>query len=493
MSFLTPIWWWAMAGLLVPLAIHLLSRGRRQRISIGSVRHLDGSESRALRRLRLSGWRQLLLRSLLLAALALALAGPRGLWIGNGRQDSSWVFVDPELTLQVGEPRAGDREFWQQMKSAKEAAGSVRLLAPGLSEGNAVSAIDRASDAWSLLREADAIAPAGTEFKIFTLDRVGWLRGRRPAFSRPVDWWVLPESQPNRWIQRSVVAAAEEWVVTVGDSGPQGTEFSTYRWLASEGPPEESALEVETETGTLRLSFVDRRPDDNGVRLPTPAAPIRVAISQSSDRVDDAWHLRRAMAAVGEHLGRQVVWVEPGASGADLELRLGDNVATRQSRAVILGDGEPSFEPCQGWVFTGSVALDPWLRLQRCSVGWEIEGGAPVWVDSWGRPFLNRFPGTRSTVLALQGRFDSRWSDLVSSSVLPHLLLELVAPRVAETGGATTSQSDRRATTGLQRVPERVESAGVAPVSRGRLPETLAWLLVGFLLVVERWYSGRVQ
>ena len=69
---------------------------------------------------------------------------------------------------------------------------------------------------------------------VFTLDRAELLRGRRPRLARPVEWEVLADPEPNRWLQRVVVRHDQTIEVTVGDSHAGGTRFATHRWNRAE-------------------------------------------------------------------------------------------------------------------------------------------------------------------------------------------------------------------------------------------------------------------
>ena len=492
MSFASPLWWWALAGLAIPLAIHWLSRGRRQRVALGSIRHLQSSESRALRRVKLSGWQQLLLRGLLLAVLALALAGPHRPWTGRGSEMEGWVLIDPGLPTMDAGSGVGEGDFWRQMDAAKASAESVRLLAPGLPELARGDTFEQPIDAWSLLREADEMAPPRASFTVFTRDRLAMLRGRRPFISRPVDWRVLVGSESNGWIQRATSTVAGDLVVTIGESQAQGTRFRTHIWPASELPPAESNLQINTDLKTLELTPADAYPGDNSAPIPADRGPIRLAMTVGADRETDAWYLRRGLAVLGRYLGREIEWVEDPASPVDLEVRLGVAGAGGVASAVVLADSDSPHSSCQGQVYSSSMPGDPWLHLERCSTVWRPVEGARWWVDNWGRSFLSRRVGTTAAIYDLESRFDARWSNLVTSPVLPRLLLELVAPDHRSAGGVGDSLADRRATTGRERLPGKAEIAVVSPARQSKSIESLAWIMVALLVVLERWISGKM-
>jgi hypothetical protein len=75
MTFLNPSYLWALTGLAVPLAIHLLSRKEGKIIRVGSIRHVEESNTSQFKSVRLNEILLLLLRMLLVTLLALFMSG----------------------------------------------------------------------------------------------------------------------------------------------------------------------------------------------------------------------------------------------------------------------------------------------------------------------------------------------------------------------------------------------------------------------------------
>jgi hypothetical protein len=95
MFFTNPIWLWALGGLSIPIAIHLLSRKEGKVIYLGSLRYLEESNTRQFRALRLNEILLLLIRSLLIITVVLLLAG-----LSLHHQDNAstkWVVLEPGL------------------------------------------------------------------------------------------------------------------------------------------------------------------------------------------------------------------------------------------------------------------------------------------------------------------------------------------------------------------------------------------------------------
>ena len=91
--FLNPIYLWGLAALSIPLALHLFQRRRTVVVPFPTLRFLKLAQKRSASRVRFENLLLWLLRSLLLALLALAFAMPvlrksrAGNWLARGRRD----------------------------------------------------------------------------------------------------------------------------------------------------------------------------------------------------------------------------------------------------------------------------------------------------------------------------------------------------------------------------------------------------------------------
>jgi hypothetical protein len=95
MNFINPIFFWALAGLTIPLAIHLLSRKQGKVIKIGSIRYLQDSATSRFKSIRLNEIILLLIRTALITLLVIFLVGFQLSVTSNSPQ--KWVIVEPGL------------------------------------------------------------------------------------------------------------------------------------------------------------------------------------------------------------------------------------------------------------------------------------------------------------------------------------------------------------------------------------------------------------
>ena len=120
MQLTHPIYLWALAGILVPLLIHLLSRKPGKVVQVGSIRHLSDSNSRRFSSLRFNEYLLFVLRALLVVIFALLLTGLARMKSGTAPR---WVLLEPGF-----EPVPGLRE---SLDSLQEAGYEFRYLAEG--------------------------------------------------------------------------------------------------------------------------------------------------------------------------------------------------------------------------------------------------------------------------------------------------------------------------------------------------------------------------
>lgn len=169
---LLPLGLVALAAWLVPLLIHLRRRSEQQRTAFAALRWLP-VRARPRSRLRFEEWPLLLIRLLLLAALALLLASPV---LHGGPQSKRWVVVAP----------GADHATLAKRDDASE----YRWLAPGF------PALDTPAPAvrqpvGSLLRELDAILPERTALTVVVPAVLDGADAVRPVLHRSVQWQVV--------------------------------------------------------------------------------------------------------------------------------------------------------------------------------------------------------------------------------------------------------------------------------------------------------------
>jgi hypothetical protein len=188
--------------MLLPLLIHLARRHPYTPLDFAALRWLR-AQIRPRQRIRFDDWPLLLVRLLLLAALALLLARPVD---RPAPLPAAWTVVAPGLDVTALRGTAED--------------GNWHWLAPGF------PAIDQAPPASSaslpsLLRELDAQLPVGTALTVHVPDPLPGLDGARLQLSRDVYWHTQPmpvtaatavATSPRLRVHSEASATAQHWL-----------------------------------------------------------------------------------------------------------------------------------------------------------------------------------------------------------------------------------------------------------------------------------------
>jgi len=167
----------ALAALLLPLLIHLSRQSEQRRTEFAALRWLSAS-LRPRQKLKFEELFLLLLRLLLLAALALLLARPVLLGAAG---DARWVLVTPGVDVTAART------------AIKQADAEWHWLAPGF-PGVETPVPTAVQPIGSLLRELDATLPAKTPVTVFVPDVIDRADGERPRLARSLDWRVMAAS-----------------------------------------------------------------------------------------------------------------------------------------------------------------------------------------------------------------------------------------------------------------------------------------------------------
>ncbi len=175
-ALLLPLGLAALAGLLVPLLIHLVRQSEHRIVDFPALRWLRES-ARPRRRLRFDDLWLLATRLLLLSLIALLLAVP--VLNGDWRGPRHWVVLAPGIDARTARAQVEDADAEWRWLSAGFPALDV--------------AVPRQSgDFSSLLRELDAILPADDQLSVIVAETVDDLDAQRIETSRTVDWHSAP-------------------------------------------------------------------------------------------------------------------------------------------------------------------------------------------------------------------------------------------------------------------------------------------------------------
>ena len=237
-----------MAGVVIPVIVHLWNDRRGKVLRVGSVALLTETTRRLSWSSRLTQILLLVVRCLLVMALALLLARPS--WVSRGAGGKGWVLVAGSDIMADSFVKAG----WER------------------------HVIDSAANYWEEFRQMDSLAPAGVPFYVFTPGLARRFAGPRPVTGREVHWKVYtPGDSVHQWLESVWRVSADSIVVTRGNSRSTGTQFGRER--------------VATRAAVFE-----------GVTVDTSALEVVVDGGNKEQR----GYMVAALKALGEYVGRRV-------------------------------------------------------------------------------------------------------------------------------------------------------------------------------------------
>jgi hypothetical protein len=494
MSFAAP---WALAGLLlagIPILLHLLARREPPTVPFPATRYLADAAKLHQRRLKLQHLLLLLLRTLVVAALVFAAAGPSLPTAGLGSHAPTALVVVVDNSLSSGVIEAGE----PALTALKAAARAV--VERATSEDRlwllAADRIPWPEDRAGLLRRIDSLLPSPRRLDLgealtlgadvlATADRPGEMvvisdlqRSALSATPAPVPTVVLrPEGDPvtNGGIG-DLNAGSQPWgteggnvVVTMVGDGNRARPVTIGSGGAAARPPKQLLVRPGGQVST-RLTAI-----------PPGWTVVEATLDPDELRADDRWAV-----AVRVSPPARVAW-RPNdrflATAAEVLVQNGRIVAGGEVALGWVGGGAsvviPPADPAElgavnralaavgsRWRF-GDLDLTPaatdsgaWLGRERVLRRHRLvfEGGAPsdVLVTIGGDPWAVR----SGRAVLVGSRFEPEWTALpLSAGFLPFLDALVNRASRGELATLTTAPGDP------VRLPDRI-TAVVAGAER---------------------------
>ncbi|MEJ1241416.1 BatA domain-containing protein [Chryseolinea sp. T2] len=307
MGLLNPIWLWGLTGLMIPVAIHLLSRKDMRIIHIGSLRHLVHSTTRQAIRIHLNAYGLLALRCLIVAFLALLLAG---LLLPGSDNARRWLVVEGGLE---------QTSQWKNFVDSLEADGfELRRLQPGFPRLNDSEAKTFVPDYWMLAGQLSRVQL--DRCIVISRDRASGFAGMRASADSTVTWLTSsPDSSVfvlslNRSLPDTIIAR-------VGRSDEMRTVYESVKVPVSQ---ENSLMQKYTQVpaagvsaqpagGTQQNASASNNTISSLPHTVQELSAIRVAISGTNVALEERRIVEAAIEAISNDVivPLQFVFVEP--------------------------------------------------------------------------------------------------------------------------------------------------------------------------------------
>jgi hypothetical protein len=272
MGLLNPIWLWGIAGLVVPVTIHLLSRKDMRVIRLGSLRHLQDSITRQAVRIQLNAYALLALRCLIIILISLLLAG---LFLNVSNKQSKWLAVESGLETQA--------EWHSIIDSLKGEGYEVRALQPGFPLLKSVVNIQSIPDYWKLTEELARVHP--DRCVVISRSQVSGFAGHRPD-GIPGVTWLTSNADSTRFLLISKRLPGDSVMARVGHSHGDGTSYETLALSAAQADGTLRGLSQAGDTSAdSRAQAATSGNNDPTVTFSKTMNPIRIVLSGNG--IDD--------------------------------------------------------------------------------------------------------------------------------------------------------------------------------------------------------------
>ncbi len=440
LQVLASFWFIALAGLLVPVLIHLWNKKPPQVIKVGSIKWLAAAASKKARSLRFQDWPLLLLRCLLLTALVLFLVQP--VWRQTRPpKNQKYVWVAPELLKVPYLPLIQNTldSLTQQNYELRQLRNSFPPLSAEdwlhIKEGQSVIKADSGlPNYWALVQQLAQKFPVASEHLIFTPNSLINFAGRRPALNSAIRWVTIPSSRKKVWGQEAFPSSADSLTILLGRSTSSGTSFTPYNFAKpiSNQPliiPDGTALLFSRAGNRAYLNIPATQE-----KIEVNADSLRLAIFYDPSRQRDTEYVRAALAALRTYTHRPVTiklsttinninnntnllfWLSDAA--------LPDNLLLKLTKGLFIFKDVP----------TGVKSTTAnWFTVAGWPKPIRLSKQAPIsrensWQNNYGESILHFVPAGKGGTYYFASRFNTQWNSLPESGYFPEILSSLLWP-----------------------------------------------------------------
>lgn len=444
LQLFNPFWLIALAGILVPIAIHLWNKKPGRTIQVGSIRWLEEAASQRLRSLRLHDLWRLLLRTVIVALLALLLTQPQ--WMNvHPPSARSLVLISPEVwqsaRVQAIKTMIDSLRQRKEFELRSFSADFPLLREPKIiTPRNSGQEVADQEPYWTLLEGLSRQQPAPAEVFLFTSAQIRHFSGERPAVSFPLTWMTVPVGAPTQWLAEAFLTRTDSLEVRLGYSHAQGTYFRSLRVAF---PQENTVLRKAgfpelTFSRQEKASFVEWK-GEKPSRVQVREATQHLIIYHQASRTPDVRYLKAALESWLDDSGRKYQLEVTGkipdpAQPADWLFWLSDELVP-EAIGQKMAQGLRLFRD-------GNAGKSQPLRAQLIVQGWTIplhlyrqdtlrETGQAIWKNHFGQSVLTFRPLGKGGTYHFHSRLHPDWSELPESAFFPQLIGLLLNPVAA--------------------------------------------------------------
>lgn len=456
MQLLYPIGLLALAGLIIPVIIHLWSVKQGKTLKIGSIALLGESTSATSKSLKLTDWLLFILRCLLIILIAVILAQPFFKKIVNQKETSGWILVLPNQLNQV-------------YKTDQKTIDSLLNLGYELHEFNLdFKKLDLADTAiankvnnklsyTSLLKALEYKIPSGYTTYVYATDKLNNFSGDMPKISYQLIW-------------KSNLAK-------------DSTKFWSTNYFGK-------AYEAKSTTSATTYT------EGNKSNLPS----LSVVIYEQNG--NDAKYVKAALKAIADFSKREISvqnFSRANAKQADVIFWLSEQAinsyqAELKPNAKIFDYQKGKVENLNNTTLQLVDGLnDENLAKLYKRVEFDDQKGVVVWEDSFGNPLLMKNSTNNFIYFNFYSRLNPQFTDLVWNDQFVSALMPIVlgGEKFVDFGFETNELDQRTISNNQPLTAPAIKKVSLAKVGKDEPLNHLFWILALITLLIERILSFR--
>ena len=340
MLLTNPIWLWALAGLSIPIGIHLLSRKEGQVIRIGSLRHLQETNTQQFKGIRLNEIVLLILRCTLITLFVLLMSGLS--FEKATASESKWVLIEKGLENMP--------EVQTQLDTFQSHGYEVRWLAEGFPLYDDSVHLSSNNLYWRLVEKLRS--EKISDVIVIAQNRINDFKGKRSSLPANVRWLSVPSKSVDFTLR--AMTDGDSIFVRTGHGQTDRTFFTSQtvsknRWNQPIQPEPIDSIEVVIVADKIHL--YDKRIVEASLEAIKLSSSYKIEIVNSSpEKINSAgdgkWCIWLVNQPVSDSIAANVIYLRPGLNAGILiqekinrwiiTKRLNEEVAWNESLTVKL-------------------------------------------------------------------------------------------------------------------------------------------------------------
>jgi len=444
MQFLYPIGLLALAGLIIPLIIHLWNVKQQQTLKIGSISLLGESAQVTSKSYRITDWLLFILRCVLIVLIAFLLAQPYLTATIEAKNKGGWILIERSKLPKVyqQERRSIDSLLKKDYEIHDFNVGFTLLT---LEDTVVKHEISKSIIAYgSLLNQLNTLIPTGASVYLYTDRLLNRFGEKLPITNYQLKWKTIND-----------IDTISSWI----------TEFAGKK--------------LEAKSTQMATSYQPIANAENPV--------INVAINETGGS-NDRKYVIAALNAIANFTNRKIE-INHKDKKYDIGFWLSEQPVTSafknsiktQGQTLIYAKGKEITAKSIINTDAGTVALNKRIASDHNEF-------TKIWTDGFGNPILSKQIEGGLTFLHFYSRFNPQWSDLVWSEIFVKALMPIVIKdqRTEDFGFEDNGNDQRILPVSEHGYYQRPELTKEGKITSSKTLGNVFWIIALLIFALER-------